>query len=145
MSLTPADWGVVNVYAVGLRPSTRYEIRANCGAAAGANLSVAVARVTWLWGDVNHSATCNGGLKAGLPCNRGGDCPGAACFGVTFTDISATVNAFKGLYTPTLTMEAADIIGTTCAPNRDVSFYDIGRVVEAYKSIPLSCPLPCLP
>jgi hypothetical protein len=140
---TPAEWGIVNVYAAGIRPSTRYLVQTDCGMPAGSDLSVAAPAVTWLWGDVDHSAVCNAGAKAGFPCNRDGDCPGGLCRGVSFADIAATVAAFKGAYTASLTMEAADLIGSSCTPNRDVNFGDIAQVVQAFKSIPFACAPPC--
>lgn len=143
--LTPTEWGVVNVYAAGLRPSTRYEIRTDCAVADGPNLSVGVGTVTWLWGDVDHSATCNAGLKAGLPCNRSSDCPDGECLGVSFADVYATVMGYKGLFSPTITTEATDLYGADCVPNRDVNFIDISKTVDAYKSIALSCAPPCMP
>lgn len=143
VQLTPEQWGTVHIRGAEILPSNVYGAQVECGSTPGLELSPAVVLTTWLWGDVDHSAQCTAGPKAGFPCNRDADCPSGSCGKVNFRDVGATVDAYKGRFGPSLTLDAADLLG--CVPNRDANFIDIGGAVNAFKSIAIQCESPCGP
>ncbi len=142
---TPDQWLTVQIYSATIRPSAAYDAQVECGSSGEAILSTPVRAVTWLWGDANHSATCADSDNTGEPCDRDADCPGGACLGVNFTDISVLVDGFKAIFSTELTLQSTDLTGSDCQPNRIISFTDIGAVVDAFKQIAFPCPAPCKP
>ncbi len=83
-------------------------------------LSEAVAVTLWQWGDTNNDLT------------------------VDFTDIARAVDGFKRLFSETLTLEQTDLYGVEeCTPERDVTFADISKTVDAFKGVAYPCPDLC--
>jgi hypothetical protein len=115
--LTPAQWnGEVKVRGYDIQPNKSYRVRADCG---GGLLSDHVTVTTWIWGD----ALGNGQRS--------------------FADISATVDAFRGVFSEFITTEGTDIFGANCIPQRLVNFQDVSGVVDAFRGVPFECAPPC--
>jgi hypothetical protein len=114
---TPASWGTVHVRASAIRPDTKYYVHTECSP--GAVQSAGVLIETWRYGDTNANGTTN------------------------FADVSRVVDAFRGLFSPTLTLEQTDITGSNCSPDRIVNFGDVSDTVDAFRGTAFPCSAPC--
>jgi len=118
VSKTAATWGTVMVRdGTMIRPSSTYLVMTECGAVR----SAAVRVTTLVYGDTDGNGVAN------------------------FTDIARDVDAFRGFFSPTLTLEQTDVTesSSNCRPNRVVNFSDITEIVRAFQAAVYPCAAAC--
>ena len=132
---TSEVWGTVSIRDERIIPGNTYIVRCDYGHVGAPLLSYDVCVTSAEWGDAV------GDFIGGewTPPNET----------VDFNDISAIVDAFKGLPTAPL-IHRADLIGASgseCTPNADIDFLDISAAVDAFKAYSYwestMCPNPC--
>jgi len=109
----PGAWGTIHVTGAEIVPATTYEVRSDYGAG---RLSAGVSVTTAVWADVV--------APIGL---------------VDFSDVSAVVDCFKGLFVNPL--ERCDL--QPQVPDHLVDFADVSEAVNAFKGLPYPFSVPC--
>jgi hypothetical protein len=113
----PTGWGTVHVQGKEIRPESRYAVHAMCNFAGGVTQSAAGRATTWMWADADHNSTLN------------------------ILDVATIVDAFKGLFSPTVTFEATNL--WDCDVDALINILDVAAGVDAFRGFGYACDAVC--
>jgi hypothetical protein len=113
------DWGAVKIRGDQIRPETTYGIRADCNFGGTIVHSGASVATTWRWGEVDNNGNVN------------------------ISDVATVVNAFKGISSPGIALEATNLTGASCHLDGSVNISDVAATVDAFKGFSFICPVTC--
>lgn len=122
-------WGTVHAHTGDIRPNRDYFVSAVCDFGGTPTVSAPVRVRTPRWGDCNFDNN------------------------VDFADISALVNAFRGLYNQIETYQSTNILGSgatvcgdtqaSCFGQECINFTDVAAGVDAFRGTQFPCPVIC--
>jgi hypothetical protein len=124
-----SNWGTVQAHSGDFRPDSFYDVHTVCNFGGTPTVAAAVRVRTPRWGDCNFDNA------------------------VDFGDVSALVNAFRGLYNPIETYQSTNILGSStsvcgdpqqgCHAQECINFADVSSVVDAFRGAQFPCPAIC--